>query len=327
MKRKLLIGSIVSGFFLYLAMRDIEWGVLWGVLEQTRPLYLIPAVVFTLLGHYFRAYRWKFMLLPIKSISTWNLFSATSIGFMANNLLPARLGEIVRAYTVGRREQISISAAFATIVYERIVDVFSLIVCLWVTLSKVPGPEWLRTSAMWLIVLNVALFVVMFLMERYQHLVKTIVTRIARPLPERWQSKIHRWTEAFLGGLAVMSKAHTLIPITLASFPVWIFAMLGIYFSFGALNMEVPLFASLTLIVLVAMGSMIPSAPAYLGTTQYACIVGLSFYGIAKSEALALSLLYHATQFFPITLVGFYFLWKSEIKFGDISKGGRKDDA
>jgi uncharacterized protein (TIRG00374 family) len=263
------------------------------------------------------------MLLPVKSIPTWSLFSATAIGFMANNLLPARLGEIVRAYVLGRHEKISISAAFATIVYERIVDVFSLIVCLWVTLSKVPGPDWLRTSALWLMILNVVLFIVMFAMERYQPLVKRVAAWVARPLPEHWRVKLLRWTDAFLEGLAVMSKTHTLVPIALASLPVWIFAMLGIYYSFLALEMQVPLFASLTLVVLVAMGSMIPSAPAYLGTTQYACIVGLSFYGVAKSEALAFSLLYHATQFFPITLVGFYFLWKSEVKFGEISRGKR----
>ncbi len=78
--------------------------------------------------------------------------------------------------------------------------------------------------------------------------------------------------------------------------------------------------AILAVIVLVSMGSMIPSAPAFIGTTQYACIVALGLFGVGKSEAFAYSILYHATQFFPVTILGFYFLWKAQIRFGEISK-------
>ena len=321
MKRKLLLGSLVSGVFLFLALRGIQWHVLWDTLRRTHPGYLIPAVGFTMLGHYSRAYRWGFMLLPVKAISTRSLFSATSIGFMANNLLPARLGEFVRAYVLGRQERISKAASFATIVYERIVDVFSLLVLLWITLTKIPGPDWLRSSAMWLMILNVVLFVVMFAMERYRGAMKQLVGRLVRPFPQHVQARAHRITDAYIAGLAVIGKVRTLLPIALSSILVWLFAMLGIYFCFGALDMHVPLSASVTLVVFISMGSMIPSAPAYLGTMQYACIVGLSFYGVDKNAALAYSLIYHATQFFPITLVGFYFLYKTQIRFGEISKG------
>lgn len=327
MKKNLLIGSIISSFFLYLALRGIQWDVLWEVLKKTRFEYLIPAVVFTLFGHYFRAYRWKFMLLPIKPIATRNLFSATAIGFMANNLLPARLGELVRAYVLGRRERISRTASFATIVYERIVDVFSLLVLLWVTLTSVPGPEWLRQSAVWLLVLNVLLMAAMLVMKSHNKLVSRCVARVCRPLKQELRLKILKATEGYLTGLAGMTRASTFLPIVLTSLPVWGFAMLGVYFCFGALDMTPPLVASLVLIVLVAMGSMIPSAPAYVGTTQYACIVGLGFFGVGKSEALAYSILYHATQFFPITALGLYLLWKAQIRFGEISKRRAESDS
>ena len=320
MKRNLLIGSIISGVFLYLALRGIEWKVLWGVLRETRFEYVVPAVAFTLLGHYFRAYRWKFMLLPIKPIGTRSLFSSTAIGFMANNILPARLGELVRAYVLGRRERISRTASFATIVYERIIDVFSLLILLGVTLARIPGPEWLRRGTIWLLVFNVLLLAAMLLMERYRHLVSRWVEKASRPLKQDIRMKIQRGTEGYLGGLAGMTRVKTLVPIALASIPVWGFAMLAIYFCFGALGMDAPLIANLVLVVLVAMGSMIPSAPAYLGTTQYACIVGLGLFGVGKSEALAYSILYHATQFFPITVLGLCLLWKAQIRFDEISK-------
>jgi hypothetical protein len=117
-----------------------------------------------------------------------------------------------------------------------------------------------------------------------------------------------------------MTRVNTLLPIAMTSILVWGFAMLGIYLCFPALNIHVPAVATVALVVLVAMGSMIPSAPAYLGTTQYACVVGLGLFGIGKSEAIAYSILYHALQFFPVTILGFYYLSKSQIRFRDISK-------
>jgi uncharacterized protein (TIRG00374 family) len=320
MKRNLIIGSIFSAFFLYLALRGIEWGVLWGVLKQTKITYVVPVIVLSFASHYFRSYRWKFMLIPVKRIPTRSLFSATMIGFMANNLLPARLGELVRAYTLGMREHISRTASFATIVYERIIDVFSLLVLVWLMLSRVPGPEWLRKSALWLLAANVLLMIAMLVMERHPGLVTRIVSKLSNRLSERTQARIHRATEGYLGGLAGMTRVNTLVPIALTSVPVWGFAMIGIYLCFRALGIDVPPVASVALVVLVAMGSMIPSAPAYLGTTQYACIVGLGLFGIGKTEALAFSILYHALQFFPVTGLGLYLLWKSHIRLRDISK-------
>jgi len=320
MKRNFIIGSIISVVFLYLALRGTQWDVLWAVLKQTRYAYFIPAIVATMLGHYARAYRWKFMLLPIKPIATSRLFSATMIGFMANNLLPARLGELVRAYVLGRREQISRTASFATIVYERIVDVFCLLVLLWVMLTKAPGPEWLRKSAVWLLVLNAILMAAMLVMERYRSTVSRWVVAFSRPLKPNVQSKIQRATDGYLVGLAGMARVGTLLPIAATSILVWFFALLGIYFTLGAIDMHVPAFASVSLVVLIAMGSMIPSAPAYIGTTQYACIIALGLFGIGKSEALAYSILYHATQFFPVTALGLYLLWKAQIRFNEISK-------
>lgn len=320
MKKNFIIGTIVSAFFLYLALRGIEWDVLWRVLRETRAAYIVPAVLAGLLSHYTRSYRWKFMLLPIKRISTASLFSATMIGFMANNLLPARLGEIVRAYALGRREQISRTASFATIVYERIVDVFCLLVLLWVMLMNVPGPEWMRRTAVWLLAANVLLMIAMLAMEKHRGLVTRLVERAARPLRPALRDKIHQATQGYLGGLSGMTSVRTLLPIALGSVPVWGFAMLGIYLCFGALGMHLPPVATVALVVLVAMGSMIPSAPAFLGTTQYACVVGLGLFGIGKTEALAYSILYHAMQFFPVTILGFYYLSKSRIRFSDISK-------
>ncbi len=322
MKRKLVIGSLFSVLFLYLALRGIQWQALADVLHRTRITPLLLCMGFTMLGHYVRAYRWKIMMLPVKNIRTISLFSATTIGLMANNLLPARLGEVVRAYVLGREEQVSRTASFASIVYERVVDVFTLLLLLWITLVRIDGPHWMQSSGVLLLGLNVAVFLAILLMVKFQRKCEALIVQVSKPLPGRVRKKIVAGSEAFINGLCVAGKPSTFVPIALTSLLVWGFAILGTWFSLQAIDMVVPAEASLTLVVIVSLGTMIPSAPAYLGTMQYACIVALSLYQNDKSEALAFSFLFHASQFLPTTLVGLYFLWKSHIRFGDLSRNG-----
>jgi len=320
MKRKLIIGIVVSGVFLYLALRDIDWGAFGAVFHDVHYWPLLLCIVFSMMGHFTRSIRWRFILAPVKRIGIGSLWSATAIAFMFNNLLPARLGEFVRAYAIGKSENISKSAAFATIVYERVVDVFTLIVLLWFCLLRVEGPEWLKRSGIVLIVFNVALLALLFVMFRYREGFTTALARVCRPLPERFRHRLVGWTNSFVEGLGVLSDRSALLPVVLLSIPVWGFATLGIHYCLVALDMQLPLLASVVLVVVISLGSMIPSAPAYIGTTQYACIVGLAIYSVDKSQALAYSTVYHASQFFPITIAGLYYAWRSSIRLSDIAK-------
>jgi uncharacterized protein (TIRG00374 family) len=239
---------------------------------------------------------------------------------MTSNLLPARLGEVFRAVAIGRTESISKSAAFATIVYERMVDVFVILICLWWALLEISGPPWLRRSGYVILAVNVACLVLLFALERHRGAAGSLIRALASKLPAGLRDKIIGSSDRFFDGLKVVSEGKTIFPIAVTSLLVWYAALLGLYFCFGALNMELPQVAAATLVVLIAFGTMIPSAPAYLGVMQYACVVGLGIFGIEKSEALAYSLLYHATQFFPITIVGLYYMWRSHIGLSEVTK-------
>ncbi|HEU4365191.1 MAG TPA: lysylphosphatidylglycerol synthase transmembrane domain-containing protein [Candidatus Krumholzibacteria bacterium] len=321
MKRKLLIGTLISIAFLYLAVRGIAWSEFVEALRQTRYAFLIPGVMFTMLGHFSRSLRWKFMMDPIKVCRIGPLWSATAIAFMVNNLLPARLGEFVRALAIGRSERVSRSASFATIVYERVVDVFVLIVLLWYSMVTISGPAWLARSAEILIACNVALFVLLFAMVRWRARFRALVERAARPLPADTRRRLHVSADSFVDGLGVVTRPRAALPIIALSLVVWGCAVLGVYFCVLAFRLEVPLLASLFVIVVVSLGSMIPSAPAFLGTMQYACIIGLAAFGVQRADALAFSTVYHATQFFPITIAGLYYAWRSHLRFSELSEG------
>lgn len=320
-KRKLLLGVAVSGVFLYLATRGIDWAEFRAAFTNARYEFLVPAIMFTMLGHFSRAIRWKFMMAPIKQCRIGSLWSATAIAFMVNNVLPARLGEFVRAIAIGRTERVSKSASFATIVYERVVDVFVLILLTWYCLVKISAPTWLARSTEVLIVFNVALFALLFGMVWWRGRFRALLARALRRLPESMQHRVHVSADAFIDGLAVVTRPRSIFPIAALSVVVWGCAVLGVYFCVLALDLQTPALASVFIIVVVSLGAMIPSAPAFLGTIQYACVLGLGVYGVARGEALAFSTVYHATQFFPITIAGLYYAWRSHWRLSELSRG------
>ena len=321
MKKKLFIGIVSSAVFLWLAARGIDWSQFGHALSRTRWIFLIPAVVFTMLGHFSRSIRWKYMMAPVKQCGIRPLWAATAIAFMVNNLLPARLGELVRAFVIGRSQNVSRSASFATIVYERVVDVFVLILLLWFCMVRISGPEWLARSAEVLVVFNVALFALLFAMVRWRERFRLLIARFVRPLPPDTQRRMHDSADAFVVGLGVVTKPKASLPIALLSVAVWGCAVLAVWCCLVAFRLELPIMASLMVIVLVSLGSMIPSAPAFLGTLQYACVVALGVYGIDRANALAFSAVYHVTQFLPITLTGLYYAWGSHLHWRELTEG------
>jgi len=322
MRRKIALGVVVSAVFLYLALRGIDRDEFTAAFRQVNLWWVGAGVAATLLGHFVRAWRWKYMMLPIRRLPVGPLWSAVAISFMVNNLFPARLGEFVRAYAIGRSEGVSKSAAFATIVYERVVDVFVILAFLWIVLLKVTGPDWLARAAVAIIVLNGALLALLVVMVRYKAAFRSALERATRPLPARAQNRIVRTSDAFVEGLGVVTDLRASLPIALTSVGVWGLAALGVYFCFPAMGMELPPLASILVIVVISIGVMIPSAPAFVGTMQYACVVALAFYDVSRSDALAYALVYHATQFFPITLVGWYYAWRASIRLSEIPTGG-----
>jgi len=327
MKRQLIIGSIVSAVFLFFALRGIDWRAFGQVFARTNIWYVLIGACFTMSGHFIRAYRWQFMLRPIRKVPLKSMFAATCIGLAFNNLLPARLGEVVRAVSIGRTESISKSAAFATIVYERVVDVFGLLVLLWFLLVNASGPEWLQRSGLILLALNALLLGLLYYMHRYQRQFTAISSRLLRPLPERFRKRTLSWLDAFIQGLDVVRSPAMILPMVVTSVGVWGAAGAGIYLCMVAMGIHLPLMASVLLLVLIPLGTMIPSAPAYVGPVQYACILGLGIYGVGKSEALAYSMVFHAHHFFPVTIAGLAFAWRSHITVHDATEAAAAPSA
>lgn len=320
MKFRRFLEISISALFLVLALRQIHWSEFLSAFSRTRYEYLFLAVGLNIANHVFRSYRWRFILEPVKPVDMPGLFTATAIGALANNLLPARLGDLARAFVLKKKRGIGKAASLGTMVYERFLDVFVLLILLWYLIYTFPAPGWVRTGGLSLLALNVLAMAFLCLIHRRERLLGGILAVITYPLSSRLRDQIIRTADAFAAGLRASIGGTRIAPIVFVSLFVWLTAVLRIYCCFKAAEMSVPFFASIATLVFVSFAAILPSAPAQIGTTQYACILALGFYSVDRTQALAYSLLYHGTQVIPISLVGLLLLWRENLRVAELSR-------
>jgi uncharacterized protein (TIRG00374 family) len=308
LKRRLLIGILVSVFFLWLAFRKVDYQELAQALKSANYLWVFPNMALMVFSMWLRAYRWKFMVNPIKKVGLQRLFSSTMIGFMANNILPVRLGEIVRAYSLGSKAGISRTASFATIVLERVFDGFSLLMLLWITLLISPFPDWVKRAGNLTLALNVILLVVLIFLEVKTEPTLKFLNRLLRFLPRKISNQLTELLFKFTTGLKVFRDLPSMIWILIFSMFIWGVVGISNYFIFLAFDLYPPIQASFILLVMVSLAVMIPASPGYVGTFHFFCIAALGLFGYGKNLALPFSVVLHAAQYIPITLIGLIYL-------------------
>ena len=262
-----------------------------------------------------RSYRWGYILQPVKRARYRNLFSAISIGFMANFLFPARLGECVRAYIIGRREEISKTASFATIVVERLFDGFTILSIMALVpffLTVPPGKEetmftiW-KAAGLVFAIYTVTLLFLFFFRHRRQAFMG-LVEPVIRRLPSKMSAPLTKMIDSFGDGLDILNSWGHLLTVGGWSFLLWGFMGLGNWIMFKAFGIELPIFAAFFLLVVQAFGAMFPS-PGFVGTYQYAHVLGLSLFGISQELSLSLAILLHGSIYIFYVLMGICFLW------------------
>ena len=326
MKKKVLLGVLISIVFLVLAFYKANFREVWKALEQANYIYIIPNIFLLLLAMWLRAYRWKFMVKPIKEVRTSRLFSSIMIGFMANNLLPARLGELVRAYVSGEKEKISRSASFATIVVERVFDGFSLLFIFWLALIFSSFPGWVKRGANIMLIINVAALLILLLLEVKQEATVRFIQRVLGFLPQKVSSKASQLLVKFTSGLKVFRNWKDMLWIVLWSLAIWGITGMSNYFVLMAFNMHPPFQASFIILIFVSFAISLPSAPGYVGTFHWACVAALSLYKIPTDSAQAFSIVLWACQYFPITIIGLFYLRKEHLSLKKVESGLKIDE-
>ncbi len=330
---KFLLGIGVSLFFLVLIFRKIDFNQLAAAFKTLNYWYLSAAVVVTLFSLSFRAVRWHFLILPLKKAKPRNLLAATIICYMGNNLLPARLGEFLRAIVLAEKEQLEVSAVFATLVIDRLFDGFMVLFILVFTFFTVklpPGMEnvqqGLVTGGYVTLALYVAVIAFLVVLKRATTRTIHVLSLLLRPFPKALSDKIIPLLGSFISGIRLPAKPAELAALLLSSLVIWGSAAWPIDLVLKAFSIQLPFSAALFILVFLVFAVMVPASPGYVGTYHAACVYGLMAFALPKEQALSVALVVHAVGFFPVILLGFYFLWKEKISFAALkSISGNKE--
>jgi len=323
--RKLLIGAGISIFFLFMLFRKIDFNQLAQAFKTLHWGYLLLAVAITFVSYTLRAVRWHYLLLPQKKAAPRNLLSATIICYMANNLLPARLGEIIRACVLAEKEQLETSSVFATLVLDRLCDGFSVLVILVITFFTVqlpPGMEKVQSGLVTggYVTFSLYIAVIVFLVFLKKSTVTTLkfVSLVLRPFPAVLSEKIIPLLGSFIAGIRLSSRPGELVAVIFSSALIWATATWPVDLLLRAFDINLPITASMFILVFLVFAVMVPASPGYVGTYHAACMYGLMAFNVSKEQALSVALVMHAVNFFPITILGFFFLWQEKISFSSL---------
>ena len=327
MNRRLLfaLGFLISAVCVWWTLREVRPSEIVGALRHSRALGFVALMAITLMGFWVRAYRWRWLINTDRRLSTDALFSATMVGFMANNLLPFRLGEFVRPWVLGRREKLPKSSLFATIVVERVIDMITLLAIFGIALLVHPissasaAGRLTNAGAAVLMVMCVGLTTVLVVIERTPKLMRSLIHAVTSPLPSPAGPKLAEGLHHFVDGLALFRDLPRLAWVFLLSFVTFGLFALCLTVSMWALHLDVPWYAGLIMLVITAIGIMVPAAPGYIGTLNLACVAGLALFSVGRQMAIPFSWFYWAGQWFPITAVGLWYLRREGLTLGAIT--------
>jgi uncharacterized protein (TIRG00374 family) len=290
---RLLLGIAISAVCVWWAMREVRPAEVWAALVRADYRGFVGVMLLTLAAFWIRAFRWRWLLSTTRPVGLGSLFSATMIGFMANNLLPLRLGEFVRAWALARRESFSKTTVFATVVVERVVDMITLLGIFGITLLLHPisasteAGRLTNAGARVLVAACVGLTLFLVVMERMPGPLRAAVRWISARLPERLGSRGTAAFDHFLEGLGLFRDLARLLWVLVLSFVMFGAFALALQVSMWALHIGVPWYGGMLMLVITAIGIMVPAAPGYIGTMNLACVAGLALYYLRR-EGLSL---------------------------------------
>jgi uncharacterized protein (TIRG00374 family) len=329
------VGVLISVVCLALALRGLHLDEFWQALRAAQYAWLIPGILVYFVGVWARAWRWHYMLRPLKKISTRVMFPIVTIGYMGNNIYPARAGELLRAAVLKQREGVPISASLATVIVERIFDGVVMLAFVFVNLGElakltdnagVVGNLNIRDVAIAGTAVFLGALLVFLLMAMFPQVSERLVNWGAdRLLPVRVREKVRGFALRFLTGLESLRSPADVLMIFLTTIIIWLLETAKYWFVMHAFPFEVSFFALMLMNGIVNLTTTLPSAPGYVGTFDAPGIALLGAYGVPQAVAAGYTLVLHAALWFPITLVGAYFYLRQPLRWGKNLENLRSD--
>ena len=326
---KSALGIVLSAALLVWTLKDESPSEIWAVISQSNILLLVIAAGVATTIFPLRAIRWRIILEPTApKLAIGPLWRSVAIGFMVNNVYPARLGEIARAYALTREtDRVRFTSAVASLAVDRVFDSLALLVLL---VSAMLSPEFPAETtiggqpiqrgavifAAGAIGLFVVLYAIVFFPERLVRMYSAMAGRISPRVATKGSEIIH----TFSGGLAVLRSPRRFVEIFLWALLHWLVNGIAFWLAFKAVGIEAPFSAANFLQGIIAISVALPSSPGFFGVFEAAAKIGLAVYGVPGGQAVSWAIGFHILSFFPITLIGIYYFARLGLHFSDFRK-------
>jgi glycosyltransferase 2 family protein len=323
---KSALGIALSAGLLVWTLRDESPAEIWAVISQSNFLLLALSALVATSIFPLRAIRWRIILGPVApDLPIGPLWRSIAVGMMVNNVYPARLGEVARAYALTREtNRVSLTASVASLAVDRVFDALTLMLLL---VSAMLAPEFpkgmsvggqpIQRAAGFFAVGALGLFVVLYVIvafpEQLARVYAAVVGRVAPRLVARGSDIIH----AFSGGLGVLRSPRRFFAVFAWAIAHWLVNALAFWMGFKAVGIDVPFSAANFLQGIIAIGVALPSSPGFFGVFEAAAKVGLEVYGVAGRQAVSWAIGFHVLSFIPITLIGLYYFARLGLHFSD----------
>jgi uncharacterized protein (TIRG00374 family) len=318
---RIWLGILISLVFLYVALGNLHLADVWSVARGANYIWIVPGVAVYFVGVWARTWRWDYLLRPLKRVPLRRLFPVVVIGYMGNNVYPARAGELIRAYVLRRREDISVSASLATVIIERVFDGLVMLMFVFIGLPFTPMPVWLQ----WMVIAASLLFfgalaVFMVLASKVEWAEAVYGWLIDRLVPAHFRGAARGFAERFVTGLHSLRSARDVLMLFATSVVIWLAETVKYWFVMHAFGFSVPFYVLMLMNGVVNLATTIPSSPGYVGTFDAPGIEILTIWGVQRNLAAGYTLVLHAALWLPITLLGFYYMARESIAWRDLGK-------
>jgi glycosyltransferase 2 family protein len=308
---RLILGVAISAFFLVWAVGQVsDFGAVGSALREANYLYLVPALGAYFFGVWIRSARWHYLLRPLRQLTPNALFPVVVIGYMANDVLPARLGEVVRAYVLGEREGLPKSAVLATIVVERTFDGIAMLLFIVAVTFFVPLDARLQGIFQVAALVFVGALAAFFVVASRPRIARQLIDTVGRVLPARFGPSFVALANRFLAGFGVFQSGRLLLATFALSIAAWLAEAAMYLIVARGFGLALPTTAYLLTTAFANLAGMVPSAPGYVGPFEFGALASLSLFGLSAEQALSYVLVLHVALLVPVTLLGFVFLWR-----------------
>ncbi|MEE9208020.1 MAG: lysylphosphatidylglycerol synthase transmembrane domain-containing protein [Gemmatimonadota bacterium] len=325
-----VVGAGLTVALLWWTLRDVSASEVLAEISTAEPLLLLAAVAVATFSFVLRALRWHVLLLPrFDQTSFGSRFGATCVGFMANNLLPARIGEFARAATLTRAERVPLAASLASLVVERIFDGVILAVMLFGTMVlpgfpgiSESGAAVQRTATVAAALFGAGMLVLWAMVHQPGPALKAFEHSVGRLLPTHLTDRAISALASFIEGLGALHRPGVFLAALGWTVAVWICLASSLWLGLLAFGIDGPgLAGSMFLQAVIAFAVALPSTPGFFGLFEAAARVGLTVYGVSATQIVSFATSYHILTFVPVTILGLVYVRSFGLSWSDLRRG------